>query len=734
MRRSFASSFRTLTAVTLCAGLLVGSLPLSATRTPPPLQVDRASLMLERFTFGPRPGEIAQVRSMGVDAWFERQLAPERIDDSSLDNRLSMYPALAMSQEERLERYPTPAMLRQFAKNGNLPEEPEARAIVADQVEFYQMRQQAKANAKSGAVSPGAASAAVPNAMGAVASGQRNSSPAAMDGNAADAKMAVLPTQNAAQENLEQSTAAMPQAQVDAFLKLAPNERYSRLLRMPPEQLIALRKGLRGNEGKLGEGLTPLQRETLASLAGTNRMLSNEIFGARLLRDIYSDRQLEAVMTDFWLNHFNVYIRKDGQMPSLLPQYEEAVRSHALGRFEDLLKATAKSPAMLLYLDNAQSTGPDSVAAAGNTRGPKSNAKPNAKKANAGLNENYARELMELHTLGVNGGYTQRDVTEIAKVFTGWTMDRPGEGGEFTFNARRHEPGSKVVLGRTIVENGVDEGEQVLHLLSTSPATAHFLSLELAQRFVSDAPPPALVDRMAQTFLQSQGDTKAVLRTMVRSPEFFSAATVHAKLKTPLEYVVSTVRATNAEVQNPVPLAQALERFGMPLYGCQPPTGYKWDSATWLSSSALVNRMNFALLLSANKVGGTSVDLSRLLHGSAFLSGNTVADLANPAGKERALEAVLLDAPASAQTRGAVLSQTDDRALQQAVQSFGPGMGNPDPGRSKQGVDTVGGKRMVNVETRVLGAAPVKPGPPPVDRQGAVMLGLLLGSPEFQRR
>lgn len=348
---------------------------------------------------------------------------------------------------------------------------------------------------------------------------------------------------------------------------------------------------------------------------------------------------------------------------------------------------------------------------------------------------------MELHTLGVNGGYTQQDVTEVAKVFTGWTMERPGEGGEFFFNGRRHQPGSKQVLGRTIKESGQGEGEEVLHMLSTSPATAHFLSLELAQRFVSDTPPPAMVDRMAQTFLRSQGDVKAVLRTMVHSPEFLSPANVHAKLKTPLEYVVSTVRATNAEVQNPVALAQLLERLGMPLYGCQPPTGYRWDAATWLSSSALVSRMNFALVLSGNKVGGSDVDLSRLLHGSAFLSGNTGANLADPVTKERALEAVLLDAPASEQTRSAVLSQKDDSAVRQAVHAFAPATGDGQAGNATRGEDAgrqngeaSSTKRIVSVKSRALGEISAHVSSSPSDKQGAVMLGLLLGSPEFQRR
>lgn len=729
MRRSMALFFRSSTASLLSGALFVGSLPLSAaTKKPSAPQVDRANLVLNRFTFGPRPGEAAQVRSMGVDAWFERQLTPERIDDSALDSRLSIYPALEMSQEDRLERYPTPAMIRQFAKNGDLPQDPEAAAIVADQVEFYQMRMRAKAatavQQKAG-LRAAAMSSTTPSSPDEKMFMGSSSSPTASEGSAQSSQTAAeVAAQTTAPPNLEQTVQPMPQTEVDAFLKLNPNVRYTRLLHMPPEQLIALRKGMRGSEGKLGEGFSPVQKETLAALANTNRMMINEIFGSRLLRDIYSDRQLEAVMTDFWLNHFNIYIRKDGQMPSLLPQFEQVVRAHALGRFEDLLNATAKSPAMLMYLDNAQSTGPDSLAA---TRNPRA---LNAKKPIVGLNENYARELMELHTLGVNGGYTQHDVTEVAKVFTGWTMEKPGEGGEFLFNQRRHEPGPKQVLGRSVSESGQQEGEEVLHMLSTSPATAHFLSLELAQRFVSDTPPSAMVDRMAQTFLRSQGDIKAVLRTLVHSPEFFTPETVHAKLKTPLEYVVSTARATNADVENPIPLAQSLERLGMPLYGCQPPTGYKWDSETWLSSSALVSRMNFALVLSANKIAGSNVNVTQLLNASVF----PVNSLSDSSAKEHALESVLLEAPASEQTRKAVLSQNDDSAVQQAVRDFVPdgGMGQVNNSRQKEEGD--GGKRIVKVNVRALGATPVRVGPAPADKQGALMLGLLLGSPEFQRR
>ena len=530
----------------------------------------------------------------------------------------------------------------------------------------------------------------------------------------------------------------MAKADVDTVLAMPPDARYARLLSMPPADLIALRKAARGPlEGKLVDGMSPLQKETLLALSGTNRMINAETQSARLLRDIYSQRQLEAVMADFWMNHFNIYSGKDGQEPSLIPQYEQTIREHALGRFEDLLVATAQEPAMLHYLDNATSTGPDSQAAVRQRR--------NAKANQAGLNENYARELMELHTLGVNGGYTQHDVTEVAKVFTGWTLERPNDGGSYTFNANRHQPGDKTVLGKTIHAGGEDEGRAVLHMLATSPATAHFISMELAQRFVSDTPPPAIVDRMAKTFLKSNGDVKAVLRTMVHSPEFFTTATLNAKLKTPLEYVTGAIRASGADVSNPLPLVQSLQQLGMPLYGCQPPTGYKWDEATWLSSSALVNRMNFALALSTNRVGGVTTNWTPMLTAPAM---QTVAMTDDAVRKEALIEARLFEVPVSDQTRSAVITQGTDATAQQAAQQFaqsGNGRVLTQAEKDAQQQDRLDEMMMRRgplparqrgqaMQPRGIGATPIRNGPPPTDKQAAAMAGLLLGSPEFQRR
>ena len=456
----------------------------------------------------------------------------------------------------------------------------------------------------------------------------------------------------------------------EAVLNLPPAARMQRLLAMTPDQMAAFQASLRGPDNdRLYAGLAPAQVEQAAAMKSPERVVGAETLTVRLLRDVYSDRQLQAVMTDFWLNHFSVYLRKNQNEPYLLPAYErDAVLPNALGRFEDLLVATAKSPAMLVYLDNWQSIGPDSRAS---QRGQSAGNRPNAPLAKIagkpprGINENYGRELMELHTLGVKGGYTQQDVIEVAKCFTGWTIDRPDEGGEFLFNPNRHEPGDKTVLGHVIHEGGMNEGLEVLHLLATSPATAHFVSLKLAQRFVSDDPPPALVNRMSATFLESDGDIKAVLTTLFHSPEFWSPQVYRAKVKTPLEFVASALRATGAEVTNPLPLVQAMDRLGMPVYGMQTPNGYSWLAEDWVSSNALLTRMNFALVLSGNRLPGTRVNWPALL--GSVPDSSAVPD----AGTEQRLEAVVLGEAAAPQTRQAALAGASTPGVQQqAEQSF----------------------------------------------------------------
>ena len=309
----------------------------------------------------------------------------------------------------------------------------------------------------------------------------------------------------------------------------------------------------------------------------------NELAQQKLLRAIYGERQLQEVLTDFWFNHFNVDARK-GPDRFLVTAYErDVIRPRVLGKFRDLLEADAKSPAMLFYLDNWMS---------------------NVRK---GLNENYGRELMELHTLGVDGGYTQRDVTEIARAFTGWTIDKPRQGGGFRFEPRLHDDGEKMVLGHRIkAGGGMRDGEQVLDILAEHPSTARFIATKLVRRFVSDAPPPTLIDRAAARFRQTGGDLREVMRTILTSPEFLSPDAFDVKMKTPFEFVVSAERALAADViggpgeNDAMPLVRIMQRLGMPLYQCQPPTGYKDTTDAWVNTGALVARMNVALQLAHN--------------------------------------------------------------------------------------------------------------------------------------
>jgi hypothetical protein len=320
-------------------------------------------------------------------------------------------------------------------------------------------------------------------------------------------------------------------------------------------------------------------------------------------------------------------------------------------------------------------------------------------------------------------------VTQVAEVLTGWTIDRPVRGGEYSFEERRHEPGSKTVLGATIRENGEKEGLQVLHMLATSPATAQFICNKLAVRFVSDTPPQALVDRMAQSFSASGGDIKTVLRTMFNSPEFWAPEVYRAKVKTPLEFVASAVRASNADVVNAIPLMQALDRLGMPLYGMQTPNGYSWVAEPWVSASALVSRMNFALVLSGNRLSGTRTDWIEYLGAASSSNVAMKAVGMSPGGsdetamaKEKSLEGLLMGQPVSDRTRETVLQQFQDtRAQQDAERNFPIKASDPE-----MLAGALPGGSMAMQEDRPKFA--------PMDQHAAIMAGLLLGSPEFQRR
>ena len=330
----------------------------------------------------------------------------------------------------------------------------------------------------------------------------------------------------------------------------------------------------------------------------TRRTLYREVAeadqSARLLRAIESPRQLEEVMVDFWFNHFNVYAGK-GQVRIYLSDYErDAIRPYVLGQFRDLLGATAHHPAMLFYLDNWLSTAPGFQPRVALGKPAKT----------AGLNENYAREVMELHTLGVDGGYTQQDVTELARMLTGWTFDPRGEGRDvaFVYDDRRHDHGVKHWLGHTVESSGQQEGEWALDVLASRPATGHHLAFELAQYFVADQPPPALVDRLAARFQATHGNIREVLATLFASSEFRDPAIFDQSFKTPYRYVISAVRAGGLPISNVRPLVSSLAQMGMPLFGCQTPDGYKVSAASWLTPDALSTRINFATALAAGRL------------------------------------------------------------------------------------------------------------------------------------
>jgi uncharacterized protein (DUF1800 family) len=353
----------------------------------------------------------------------------------------------------------------------------------------------------------------------------------------------------------------------------------------------------------------PVERRKLVADRTPQQVLPYDLNEAKLYRAIYSNRQLEEQMADFWFNHFNVYLDK-GADRILTSSYErDAIRPHVFGKFRDLLEATAESPAMLFYLDNWESVSPDREQAAPRGRRlARQPAKQKGKQAR-GLNENYARELMELHTLGVDGGYTQQDIIEVARCFTGWTINQPNRGGEFIYNDRVHDKGEKMVLGvRIPAGGGRGDAEKVLDILARHPSTARFISTKLAKKFVADDPPPALIERMAKTFHDTDGDIRAVMSTMLDSKEFFSEGAFRAKVKTPLELVVSAARATNAQVDFAIPLANQIAQLGEPLYKKIEPTGYSSANAEWVNSAALLARMNFALALTANRVPGSKVD------------------------------------------------------------------------------------------------------------------------------
>jgi uncharacterized protein (DUF1800 family) len=593
-----------------------------AAKAPSKLSEEQRALhALNRLTFGPRPGDLQKVMDADVNDWIEQQLHPEEISDGVLDGKLGPFRTLRMSTRDLVQTFPNNNLIKQAAEGKiALPADPLKRSIYEVQISILAERQK--------------------------------QDQAARDGKTLDADTkAKIDKQN-------QDTVV---AQADGILALPKEKRMDAILALSPDERRLFAANLHGGlRDRLLADLPPEQREAFLAMTGPVGVVINELQQGKLLRALYSERQLLEVMTDFWFNHFNVYLNKDADQYLVTSYERDVIRPHALGKFKDLLVATAQSPAMLFYLDNWVSIGPKSAAALAANKN-----KPG--QAVSGLNENYGREVMELHTLSVNGGYTQHDVTELARVLTGWTIQPLEQGAAFQFDPKKHEPGDKVVLGKTIPENGANEGMQALDTLAHDPNTARFISKKLAIRFVADDPPAALVDRLAQKFLATDGDIREVLRTLFKSPEFWSAKAYRAKVKTPFEFVVSSLRATGTDLNNAGPAVGILNKMGMPLYQMVPPTGYSMTASTWMNSEALIDRMNYALALSNGQVGGTNFDAGRLLALGTLTSRGfprpNPADSDAGRGQETALlllENALLNGEVSATTQKAIRRQLDD--------------------------------------------------------------------------
>ena len=578
---------------------LAATLPLAAAKGPAsavPAHPDDKTIIhvLNRIGFGPRPGDVERIRAMGLQTYIEQQLHPDRIPDTGMAPRLASLETLSKSSREIAEEYLIPGQILR--------------------------RQQQREQGQPAAGTPPAS---------AQQSGEM---------------------QNPEGRGSQQGTPGAP--------PLSPREMRT------PEQMQAAR---------------------------AERTIMTDLSEQKVLRAAYSDRQLEEVMVDFWFNHFNVFAGK-GATRGYLTEYErDAIRPHVFGKFRDLLGATAESPAMLFFLDNWQNSAPvdaqnmDARKRGAQAQGARRRAqeaqtpfRPGARRPDApfprpaqpgqqaapnrrprGINENYGRELMELHTLGVDGGYTQNDVQEVARAFTGWTIQNPRLGGGFVFEPRLHDDGEKLVLGHRIKPGGGKrDGEEVLDILAAHPSTARFIATKLARRFVSDTPPKPLIDRAAKRFHDTGGDIREVVRTIVTSPEFFSAEAYRAKVKTPLEFVVSAVRATGTETTSGLPLAAALRNLGMPLYMCQPPTGYADRADAWVNTGALLARMNFAVsLTSLRNRGGRA---------------NAGAMPADPATARDALVAGVLGGDLSAETTATIAKAN------QAPQAIALVLGSPE--------------------------------------------------------
>ncbi len=647
--------------------------------------------VLNRLGFGARPGDVERVRAMGLDRYIDQQLHPETIQDAVAEAKVKNLPSLTMTTAELYQKYPQPNLLiRQMQRRGDLP--PELAAIA-------EAREQNRNNQSQAVGAP----ANNPNVMPAQTAQQNPQAAANMSQD---------------EEAARRIEAALGQGDDN-------NNRYRQALRQ-----YYIEHGLRQPQALIAE-----------------------LQASRILRAIYSERQLQEVMVDFWTNHFNVFAGKGADRWLLTAYDRDTIRPHTMGNFYDLLVAVAESPAMLFYLDNFQSVSPN--APLGGLR-PRAQAQLEEQqlrrqqaivmaatpqrpeqvqvqqRARRGINENYARELMELHTLGVDGGYTQRDVQEVARCFTGWTILNPrgvaafaaDRAGAFIFNPRAHDNGEKVVLGHKIpAGGGMNDGLMVLDILAHHPSTAKFLAKKLCQRFVMDEPSQALIDRVAQAYTRSNGDIRETLKAIFTSQEFNSAEAYRAKIKQPFELAVSAIRTLGGETTGAPQLQQWIARMGQPLYGYQTPNGYSDVAEAWVNTGALLERLNFGLALASNRIQGTRVDLAKFTGGAN-----------GSANQERIMDRfidVLLQGDVSPRTRQTLLKQLS-QPLPQTQSSSTAATTRNQSAETEAGAmqDDQQRPRRLARQNQVAMADLSQVSNPEVVK----IVGLILGSPEFQRQ
>ncbi|MEO8433515.1 MAG: DUF1800 domain-containing protein [Pyrinomonadaceae bacterium] len=695
-----------LSILALLSGTLAVNFGAQQTRS----QISRAKLsedqrilhVLNRLGYGARPGDVERVKAIGIEKYVAQQLEPGNIDDAVAIDRVQNLESLQMTTAQLYEKYPQPGqLLRQLQRSGDLP---------SDLAEARDNRTKGGANAPAGQ--------------------KGEAMPGEMPG-----------------KEMAKGDDPRPNA------PLNPNSDPAN-----PLNNAAYRKVIADYYAK--------------NNLRTPQVLTSELHASRILRAVYSERQLQEVLVDFWTNHFNVFAGK-GADRWLLPAYDrETIRPNTLGKFQELLLATAKSPAMLFYLDNFQSVSPNAPSgpparrpAPGLMRGAE---KPGIAMTNnpqqqrpqqqaRGINENYARELMELHTLGVDGGYTQKDIQEVARCFTGWTIFAPRGGaaaaqaltngrraemlrenaGKFYFAMNKHDDGEKIVLGHKIpAGGGIKDGLMVLDILAHHPATAKFIATKLARRFVSDNPSPALVARVAAAFTKSDGDIRETLKAIFFSPEFNSPDAYRAKIKRPFELAISAVRTLGAETNGGPGFHQWIARMGQPLYGYQTPNGYSDVAEDWVNTGSLLERLNFGLSLASNRIPGTRVDLARFAGGGS--SESKVSDHAQV--MDRFLN-LIVQGDISPRTREMLLKQMNEQiTLTPATAQRGVGTGMAGPGERPLPAQRNGEDQMERQMEMPDGAQPRRQQQPAQARSAEInnpvvkMVGLILGSPEFQRQ